>query len=109
MARIFIFRMDTVSVNKKGFTLMEMMVALFVASSLTIVTLSRFDEPNVDHYYFMSRMALEQSKAILNKEKVYLEHNISFNGMGHVEVPRTIAFGRHKVIVHLGSGYATWE
>ena len=109
MARDFIFRMVIASVNKKGFTLLEMLMSLLVMTSLSVLGLGLTNKANYDHYYFMSDFALKQAETLLKREKIYLEHNVSLNSMGRVDLARSIYIGNHKGIVHLGNGYLTYE
>ena len=97
------------SVSKKGFSMLEMLASLVVISALMLVSLNNTKSLNLDHYYFLNEYLLSQSEAMLNKERVSLQHGISINSMGKVNQAKTIEFKNHKVIIHLGNGYATCQ
>lgn len=95
--------------SKKGFSMLEMLLALVIISGLMLVSLNNTNNLNLDHYYFLNDYLYTQSKAILNKTSQSIGHGVSFNSMGRVNQARTIEFDRHKVIVHLGNGYASLQ
>lgn len=100
--------MDIVYRNK-GYTLLEMLVSMCIISILLIVSLRNNKGIDLKHYDFMNRYLLTQSKAILDKQNKSLERGVSFYSMGVVNQARTIDFNNHKVIVHIGNGYITYE
>ena len=57
----------------------------------------------------MNRYLSVQSEAISEKQNRPLEKGVLFYSMGVVNQARTIDFGKHKVIIHLGNGYVTYE
>lgn len=95
--------------KQKGFSMLEMLVCLIIISGLMLVSLRNTNNINLDHYYFLNEYALKQSEAMLNKEDESIGNGVSFNSMGRVNQARTIEFNNHKVIIHLGNGYATCE
>ena len=101
--------MATVLNSRKGFSLLEMLIGMLIVSALTILSMSRIHELNLDHYYFLNEYLLRQSEAMLNRKDDSFKKGVSFNSMGHVNQARTIDFENHQVIVHLGNGYATKE
>ena len=96
--------MGTVS-STKGFTLLEMLLSLFVITGMLLLNISRHSTLHLDHYYFASDCLYIQSQAMIERSGQYAGNNVNFNSMGHVDLARTIDFGQHKVIVHLGNGY----
>lgn len=101
--------MDIVSQTNKGYSLIDLLLSLFVISSLTLLSLNHHSTLNLDHYYFLNEYLLKQSEVILNKQADIFKNGITFNNMGHVNLARTIYFGDHEVIIHLGNGYATYK
>lgn len=97
------------SVSKKGFSMLEILASLILISALMLISINNTGNINLDHYYFMNDYVETQSKAILEKKDFALSHGVRFNSMGRVNQARTIDFKNHKVIVHLGSGYAMCE
>lgn len=101
--------MDIVLKNKKGFSLVEMLVCICIISALTILSISNISRLNLEHYDFLNDYVLKQSQALLSRENVDVSKGIYFNNMGHINQARTIDFNNHSVIIHLGNGYATYE
>lgn len=97
------------SVSRKGFSMVEMLLCLVIISVLMLLTISNTSVINLSHYYFLNDYLKAQSQAILNKENQILEYGVKINSMGRVNQARTIEFANHKVIIHLGNGYATYE
>ena len=99
--------MDIVLKNKKGFSMLEMLVCICIVSAITILSINSTNNLDVDHYYFINDYLLKQSEAMKNRENVDVGKGIYFNNMGHVNQARTIDIGKHSLIIHLGNGYAT--
>ena len=98
---------DTASSTEKGFTLIETLLSLMVICGVCLIALSFNPTLNLDHYYYMNEYLETLCKSLVNKETNSYKGGIFFNSMGHVYQGKTIDFGRHQVIVHLGNGYAT--
>ena len=62
---------------------------------------------NLDHYYYMNEYLETLCESLTEKKTSSYKGGIFFNCMGHVYQGKTVDFGRHEVIVHLGNGYAT--
>lgn len=101
--------MGTVLKSKKGFSMLEMLACIFIISALMLVSLSNTNSLNLDHYKFLNEYELKQSLSLLNREYVDVSGNVYFNNMGHINQARTIEFDNHRVIIHLGNGYASVE
>ncbi|MBO7676496.1 MAG: type II secretion system protein [Erysipelotrichaceae bacterium] len=95
------------SSTEKGFTLIETLLSLMVICGVCLIALSFNPTLNLDHYYYMNEYLETLCKSLVNKETNSYKGGIFFNSMGHVYQGKTIDFGRHQVIVHLGNGYAT--
>lgn len=95
--------------NKKGFSMLEMLICMVMLSSLVLLTLNNTNSLNLDYCYFLNDYLYLQSEALLKRHDVTVDKGIYFNNMGHVNQAKTIDFTNHKVIIHLGSGYATKE
>ena len=89
--------------------MIEMLAGLLILAAATLLAVHRYSSADLEHYYFMHRYLLLQSECLKNRESQYFEEGISFNSMGHVNQGRTVSIGKHKVIVHLGNGYLSYE
>lgn len=95
--------------TNKGFSMLEMIICLFIISSISILCLTNFEIINLDYYYYLSDYLYNQSLAILDKQNRYIDYNVRFNSMGHVNKAQTINIGKHYIIIHLGNGYLSYE
>ena len=95
--------------TNKGFTLLEMIIVLFILSSFMLLILSNSHSLDLSSYYFMNDYLVNQAEAINSSRRKYLDYGISFNIEGHVNMARTINVGKHSIIIHLGTGYITYE
>ena len=86
-----------------------MLISTCIITSLGLLFLNINQSINLEHYSFMNDYLLSQSKIMLKKESEVYQKGIRFNSMGHINQARTIDYRRHKVIIHLGNGYVTYE
>ena len=101
--------MDIVLKTKKGYSMLEMLICMCILTSMIILCVSNYGELNMDSYYFLNDYLLKQASALANKENSEINNEIYFNSMGHINQARTIEFPNHKIIIHLGTGYATLQ
>lgn len=101
--------MDIVSLIKKGFSMLEMLVCMIILSSFLLLTINNTNYLNVDHYSFLNNYLYSQSCSIVDCKQINLDKGIYFNSMGHVNQARTINIANHNIIIHLGNGYVTYE
>ena len=101
--------MDIVLLTNKGFTILDLLISLFIISLLTLLSLNHHSTLYLEHYYFLNEYLLIQSEVIMHKHADSYKNGITFNNMGHVNLARTIMFDNHEVIIHLGNGYATYR
>ena len=99
--------MGIVLSTEKGFTLLELLVSIMVICGVCLIALSFNPVLNLDHYYYMNEYLETLCESLTEKVTNSYKGGIFFNSMGHVYQGKTVDFGRHKVIVHLGNGYAT--
>ena len=97
----------TVSSTEKGFTILELLVSMMIVCGVGLIALSFDPVLNLDHYYYMNEYLETLCNSLTQKQTNSYKGGIFFNSMGHVYQGKTIDFGRHQVIVHLGNGYAT--
>ncbi|MDO4500249.1 MAG: prepilin-type N-terminal cleavage/methylation domain-containing protein [Erysipelotrichaceae bacterium] len=95
--------------NRRGYTLLEVLIVVLILSSMAVVSLSKNVFVEVEHYEFMNEYLKGQIEAMVNREYVHLDNGIYFNENGHVNMANTYCFDRHKVISHLGNGYLSYE
>ncbi len=99
----------------KGFTLVEMILVLFVISTFTVLVLPLISFPNLDYYLFANEYLLFQSECIKEnkQEEFYSEVSVNynypivFNEKGNVQMAQTITFPFEeslKLISQLGGG-----
>ena len=99
--------------TKKGYTMLELLLTLMIISSLFVILLRSFNEPNIDYLLFMNDYLLGQKEALVNREEFILNNDygkpISFNKDGKVNMGQTLDINNHSIVIHIGSGYATIE
>ena len=95
--------------TNKGFSLLEMLVSLFIVTSFMLLVLNQYIDIDYKHYYFMNDYLYKQSNAMKNNKKEYIDYGIYFNGSGHVNMAKSINIGKHKLIIHLATGYISCE
>ena len=89
--------------------MMEILADLCVVAALALISMGSVSKTDLSHYAYLNEYVLKQSEAMRERKPVSFEKGVSFNSMGHVNQGRTIDFLRHRVIVHLGNGYASLE
>ena len=99
--------------NKKAYGVASILVVLVIMSLTSILALNKYHEINLDKYFFINDYLYMQSCSIKDKEENDLNnikgHSISFNKDGKVNMAQTIDFNNGNVVIHLGSGYLTYE
>lgn len=99
--------MDIVLSTDKGFTLIETLLSLMIICAVGLISLSFNPSLNLEHYYFMNDYLITMAESLSEKKENSFRKGVYINSMGHVKQAKTIDFGRHKVIIHLGNGYAS--
>ena len=99
---------------KKAYGLASILIVLLIMSVSTILITVNYKDINLDKYVFINNYLYEQSNSLLNREEgdVYCEeadYNVSFNKDGKVNMGQTINFENGDVVIHVGSGYITYE
>ena len=94
---------------KKGFSLLEILLTLVIVSSMLVLTLPLYSELDLKHLYFLNEYLSKQKDSLISHERNDLDYDVSFNENGRVNHANTIDINNHKVIVHLGNGYVTYE
>ena len=84
-----------------------MLVSIMIICGICLVALRFNPVLNLDHYYYMNEYLETLCESLTEKKTSSYKGGIFFNCMGHVYQGKTVDFGRHEVIVHLGNGYAT--
>ena len=89
--------------------MLEVLAGICVIAAMALISAGNVSKTDLSHYSYLNEYVLKQSEAMKYRKPVTYEKGVSFNSMGHVNQGRTIDFLRHKVIVHLGNGYASLE
>lgn len=99
--------------NKKGYTLLEMLVVLFVLTCLSLLSLNYkpFKKDN-SVIFFLNDYLAKQTESMTKHKRLSHSLNysyITFNGKGHINLSRTLIFNKHKLKLYLGSGSFRYE
>ena len=93
--------------DKKGFTLLELLICLTVVSTLSVLALSYYRPVSFDAEQFVLYALSLKTKAMLHREtqtkkigKIEAEYNL----YGHPAYSNTYHFHHNDVIVHIGWG-----
>lgn len=95
--------------TKKGFSMLEILLTLCIVGSLLLVSLSYTNKLNLDHLSFMDSYERNKCDSLLFHRSNVINKGVSFNSDGNVNKAKTIEFNNHKIIIHLGNGYITYE
>ena len=101
---------------KKGYTLMSMMLCLFIISVMTLLTISKYTTVNKDDLFLFSDFVYYQGLSLTSSKQTDLSsdylpfgNSIYFYSDGYVNKAKTIEIGNKKLIITLGNGYAHFE
>lgn len=98
--------------------MMELLLGLFIMSTLMVISLAYIDNQNLNHMLFASDYHYLQSQALLNNEVVMMEttkypldirYPIYFNDNGKVNMAQSINFRQHQYTIRLGFGNLKYE
>lgn len=89
--------------------MLQVLAGLCVVAAMALISFGSVSKTDLSYYSYLNEYVLKQSQAMRDRKPVTYDKGVSFNSMGHVNQGRTIDFQRHKVIVHLGNGYASLE
>lgn len=96
--------------NNKGYTLLNMLLTLMILASMLTITLKNTNKIETRHFDFINEYLNAQSISLTERiDNKINDYNVSFNALGHVNNGKTLNFGIHKVLIHLGNGYITYE
>lgn len=103
--------MDVHTLNRKGFTLLEMCVVVFIISLLTVVMHAGVFHLDSAYYGFYDQYLFLQSQAMTSHTRVNFDtYPITFNEKGNIKQARTISFERHRtIILELGGGRLVYQ
>lgn len=93
-----------------GYTLMMMMLTLMILAAMCTLVLKKETNVDTDYLSFINNYLDKQAYSLTNYQRQeILEENITFNKLGHINKANTINKGNHKIIIHIGNGYLTYE
>lgn len=93
----------------RGFTLLEMLICIIIVAAMSLLGSFAARDMSLDHLDFVSGYLQAQAQAFTEKRSVHYENGISFNAAGNVNQGKSIDKGRHRVVIHLGNGYISYE
>lgn len=97
-------------IDNKAYSLLSMMLILMIISSFLLLSLNMFKDFDGSHLIFINNYLAKQTDSLVNRKENYIDGTSNrFNENGHVAKAESIELGRHKVIIHLGNGYLTYE
>lgn len=96
--------------------MIEMLLVLTLMTAMTVIYLPSSKEIDCSDYVFindymknMSEAMLENSRMTVDDSGIDNSYPIYFTGNGNINQGQTINGNRHKIILHLGNGYLTYE
>ena len=96
--------------NNRGYTLLNMLLTLMILASMLTMVLKNTSKIETEHLTFINDYLNVWTSSLTERKSNRLnDYDISFNSKGHVNSGRTLNFDRHKVLIHLGNGYLTYE
>ncbi len=96
--------------TRKAYAMEEMLVSLFVASVLMLMSLHSYQTAETGHYRFLDSYLKAQKEAYVSKEYRDIEGSLlHFNNSGNISKGETIHFPGHWIITHPGNGYVTYK
>ena len=101
---------------KKGYTLVSMMLCLFIISVMTLLTISKYTTVNKDDLFLFSDFVYYQGLSLTSNSQIdlvsdYLPigNSIYFYSDGNVNKAKTIEIGNKELVITLGNGYAHFK
>ena len=108
--------MDIQLMIKKGYTLVSMMLCLFIISVMTLLTISKYTTVNKDDLFLFSDFVYYQGLSLTSNSQIdlvsdYLPigNSIYFYSDGNVNKAKTIEIGNKELVITLGNGYAHFK
>lgn len=96
--------------TNKGFGLLDMLIVLFIVTSMMLVALTKYRTPDFDYIYLTNDILDAHINSLVNKENSNVSgQDIYFNENGNINKAKTITFNNHSIILHLGNGYLVYE
>ena len=96
--------------TRKAYAMEEMLVSLFLASVMMLMTLHSYRVSDSGHYRFLDSYLTAQKEAYVSKEYRDIEGSLlHFNRNGNISRGETIHLSGHWIIAHPGNGYVTYK
>ena len=95
--------------TNKGYTLLEVLLTVLLVAMMSVLAISFFEKPEFDHYFFMNDFLRAQSRSLAFHQREDLNEGLHFTADGHINLGKTLNYGKHNVIVHIGNGFLTYE
>ena len=103
--------------HSKGYLMAEILIVMVIMMIVSILYLPRDIAFDLSDYRFISEYHLAHTLSLLEERVVNLEdlhhmnyrYPIYFSKEGNVNMAQTILGHKHQMVIHLGSGYLTYE
>ncbi len=90
--------------TEKGFTFLEMVIAIAICSLLTSLSLPLLQMKREEYHRFPEHFLFLQSEALRTGEMQSLDQGQYFNSRGNINQAGTLFFDTQRIIVELGFG-----
>lgn len=96
--------------TKKGYILLESIISLIILSCMMLFTINNYKQIDLSHLDFINYFLDKKVDSYINKRRNDVDnYNIYFNEKGNINIGQSIRINNHKIIIHLGNGYLTYE
>lgn len=93
--------------GKQGFTMFELLICMYIVSSLTVLMIPWIHRPDFSDQYFVLEALSLQSKAMSTKEEQSLwidGFELNYNASGNISQAHTFIFDKNEITAQLGWG-----
>ena len=95
---------------KKVYILLESIISLIILSCMMLFTINSYKQIDLSHLDFINDFLDKKVDSYINKRRNDVDnYNIYFNEKGNINIGQTIHLNNHRIIIHLGNGYLTYE
>lgn len=103
--------------HNKGYLMAEILIVMIIMMVVSVLYLPRDFTFDLSDYRFMNEYHLAHTKSLLEGKAVDVDNRyhmdyrfpIYFSKEGNVNMAQTIIGHKHQMVIHLGSGYITYE
>ncbi len=95
--------------NNRAYTLLEMLLAVFICLTLSLFTLRSYVEPSYEAYYFMNDYYEAFCKSLVYHQSQRVDKTYYFNESANINRGGSLNIAGHSLIIHLGNAYLFYE